>query len=150
MEHETLKQWMSDANLSAQEGTDGFWLVSRSNLEISVAYMEDADLVICFAPLLELAGLDDANRLEVLSQSLSLNGVGNLPSGCALSYEDSGDVIYLLWQQAPELLDSMRFANAFEDFETAALQVQEHLRGLILEEAGDANDSNSKSFMLRV
>ncbi|MCR5379698.1 MAG: type III secretion system chaperone [Lentisphaeria bacterium] len=150
MEHETLKQWMSEANLGAQEGTDGFWLVSRSNLEISVAYMADADLVICFAPLLELAGLEDAQRLEVLSQSLSLNGVGNLPSGCALSYEDSGDVIYLLWQQPPEQLDSARFVNAFEDFETAAAQVQEFLRGLPFEEAEVESDSDTQDFMIKV
>ena len=81
MEHETLKQWLSNAKLTGTEDTDGFWLVSSSNLEITVGYMADAELVVCFAPLLELAGLEDGQRMEVLSQSLSLNGVGNLPPG---------------------------------------------------------------------
>ena len=59
----------------AIEDSDGFWLVPRGNLEITVAYMEDADLVVCFAPLLEMVGLEDSQRLEMLAQSLSLNGV---------------------------------------------------------------------------
>ena len=149
MEHETLKQWMSEAELNASVDSNGFWLVPRGNLEITVAYMEDADLVVCFAPLLEMAGLEDSQRMEILAQSLSLNGVGNLPSGCALSYEDIGDVIYLLWQQVSDQLDSTRFANAFEDFETAATQVQEHLRGLLSEEADSPNNLDVKDFMIK-
>ena len=149
MEHETLKQWMSDAELNGNEDSDGFWLVPRGNLEITVAYMEDVDLVVCFVPLLELAGLDDSQRIEVLAQSLSLNGVGTLPSGCALSYEEVGDVVYLLWQQSPEQLDSTRFANAFEDFETAAAQVQEHLHELLSDEADISNNSDMKDFMIK-
>ncbi len=150
MEHETLKQWLSNAKLTDIEDTDGFWLVSSSNLEITVGYMEDAELVVCFAPLLELAGLEDGQRMEVLSQSLSLNGVGNLPPGCALSYEEEGDVVYLLWQQSPELLDSTRFANAFEDFKTAAIQVQELLRGMLSEESDTTDDSETQDFVIKV
>ena len=134
MDRETLKQWMANAELSGHEDSDGFLIVARGNLEFSVAYM-----VVCFAPILELAGLEDAQRLTVLSQSLALNGVGNLPAGCALSYEETGDVVYLLWQQAPDQLDATRFANAFRDIETAAAQVQEHLRRALLEEADASN-----------
>ena len=150
MEHETLKQWISNAGLTGTEDADGFWLVSISDLEITVGYMEDAELVVCFAPLLELAGLEDGQRLEVLSQSLSLNGVGNLPSGCALSYETEGDVVYLLWQQEPEMLDSTRFANAFENFKTAAIQVQEFLRGMLSEESDTVDDSEARDFVIKV
>ena len=139
MDRETLKQWMANAELSGQEDSDGFLIVARGNLEFSVAYMEAAEAVVCFAPILELAGLEDAQRLTALSQSLSLNGVGNLPAGCALSYEETGDVVYLLWQQAPDQLDATRFANAFRDIETAAAQVQEHLRRELLEEADASN-----------
>ncbi len=150
MELETLKQWMSYAKLTGTEDTDGLWLVSCNGLEITVGYMEDAELVVCFAPLLELAGMEDAQRLEVLSQSLSLNGVGNLPPGCALSYEEEGDVVYLLWQQAPGMLDSTRFANAFEDFKTASIQVQEHLRGILSEESDTVDDSEAQDFVIKV
>ena len=72
MDLDTLKQWMASAGLDGKEDADGFFLVVRRNLEINVAYLEGADLVGCFAPLLELAGLDDAQRLEVLSQALAL------------------------------------------------------------------------------
>ena len=97
MDLDTLKQWMAGAGLDGKEDANGFLLVTRGNLEITAAYLEDADLVVCFSPLLELAGLDDGQRLEALSQSLALNGVGSLPSCCALSYDETADVIYLLW-----------------------------------------------------
>ena len=145
-----MKQWMSDAGLNGQEDTDGFLVVSRSNLEISVAYMEDADLAVCFAPLLELTRLEDAQRIVVLSQALSLNGLGNLPPGCALSYEEDGDVVYMLWQQPPEQLDSTRFANALESFETAAAQVQAHLQELLSEDEASSSESAPQDFVLRV
>ena len=152
MDRETLKQWMTEAKLNGQEDADGFWMVTRSNLEFSIAFKEDANLVVCFSPLLELAGLEDAQRIEVLSEALSLNGVGKLPSGCALSYVNDGDVVYLLWQQAPEQLDSTRFANAFEDFEAAAIQVQTHLRELLSEESAiaDADKSDTQDFVIKV
>ncbi len=150
MEHETLKQWISNARLTGTEDADGLWLVSSSDLEITVGYMEDAELVVCFAPLLELAGLEDGQRLAILSQSLSLNGVGNLPLGCALSYEEERDVVYLLWQQSPDVLDSTRFANAFEDFKTAAIQVQELLREMFSEESDTSDDSEAQDFVIKV
>ena len=82
MDLDTLRQWTAAAGLEGREDADGYLLVARRNLEISVAYLEEADLVVCFAPLLELAGLDGAQRLEAMSQSLALNGVGALPPGC--------------------------------------------------------------------
>jgi hypothetical protein len=100
--------------------------------------------------LLELAGLDDAQRLEVLSQALALNGAGALPPCCALSYDEAADVIYLLWQQSPEQLDSTGFGNAFDDFVTAASQAQEHLRGLLSESDGAANGDGAQDFMMKV
>ena len=150
MDLDTLKQWMASAGLDGREDADGFFLVVRRNLEIDVAYLEEADLVGCFAPLLELAGLDDAQRLEVLSQSLALNGAGALPPCCALSYDEAADVIYLLWQQSPEQLDSTGFGNAFDDFVTAASQVQEHLRGLLSESDGAAHGDGEQDFMMKV
>lgn len=150
MKHETLKQWMSEAKLNGREDSDGYFIVSRNNLEFSVAYMQGEDLIVCFSSILELAGLEDEQRLEVLSQALSLNGVGNLPPCCALSYDEEGDVVYLLWHQSPELLDAVRFANAFEDFETAALQVQNYLRGLISEEEGATGSYDTQNFVIKV
>ncbi len=150
MKHETLKQWMSEAKLNGSEDSDGYFIVSRNNLEFSVAYMQGEDLVVCFSSILELAGLEDEQRLDVLSQALSLNGVGNLPPCCALSYDEEGDVVYLLWQQSPELLDATRFANAFADFETAALQVQNYLRGLISEEEGTTGSYDAQDFVIKV
>ena len=150
MDIDTLKQWMASAGLDGKEGADGFFLVVRRNLEINVAYLEEADLVGCFAPLLELAGLDDAQRLEALSQALALNGAGALPPCCALSYDEAADVIYLLWQQSPEQLDSTGFGNAFDDFVTAASQVQEHLRGLLSESDGAAHGDGEQDFMMKV
>ena len=150
MDLDTLKQWMASAGLDGKEDADGFFLVVRRNLEINVAYLEEADLVGCFAPLLELAGLDDAQRLEALSQALALNGAGALPPCCALSYDEAADVIYLLWQQSPEQLDSTGFGNAFDDFVTAASQAQEYLRGLISESDGAANGDDAQDFMMKV
>ena len=150
MDLDTLKQWMASAGLDGKEDADGFFLVVRRNLEINVAYLEGADLVGCFAPLLELAGLDDTQRLEVLSQALALNGAGALPPCCALSYDEAADVIYLLWQQSPEQLDSTGFGNAFDDFVTAAERVQEHLRGLVSENDGSANGDGAQDFMMKV
>ena len=150
MKHETLKQWMSDAKLNGKEDSDGYFIVSRNNLEFSVAYMEGEDLLVCFSSILELAGLEDEQRLEVLSQALTLNGVGNLPPCCALSYDEEGDVIYLLWQQSPELLDAARFTNAFEDFETAALQVQNYLQGMLSEEEGSTGNYDTQDFVIKV
>jgi len=149
MKQENLKQWMADARLNGKEDADGFLNVSRNNLEISVAYLQDEELVVCFAPILELSTLDDTQRLEVLSQALSLNGVGNLPPGCALSYEDEAEVVYLLWQQSPEQLDSPRFANAFDNFEKAAAQVQEHLNQSLPEETAASNFAEQK-FAIKV
>lgn len=150
MDLDTLKQWMASAGLDGKEDVDGFFLVVRRNLEISVAYLEEADLVGCFAPLLELAGLDDAQRLEALSQALALNGAGALPPCCALSYDEVADVVYLLWQQSPEQLDSTGFGNAFDDFVTAASQAQEYLRGLLSESDGAANGDDAQDFMMKV
>lgn len=149
MDQATLKQWMSDARLQGEEDTDGFLLVFRGNQEISVAYLADADLVVCFAPLMELAGLEDAQRIEVLAQALALNSVGSLPHGCALSYEEDGDVVYLLWQQSPEQLDSARFANAFEEFETAAAQAQEQLDDLLAEGNGIIGDAGTQDVVIK-
>ena len=150
MELDILKQWMARMGLGDKEDADGFLLVVRGNLEISVTYLDEADLVACFAPLLELAGLDDAQRLEALSQALALNGVGALPPGCALSYDETGDVVYLLWQQAPEQLDATGFEAAFNDFTAAAAQVQDHLRGLLATGDGAANGHDAQDFMLKV
>ena len=150
MDLDTLKQWMASAGLDGKEDADGFLLVVRRNLEISVAYLEGVDLLGCFVPLLDLTGLDDAQRLEALSQALALNGVGTLPPCCALSYDEAADVIYLLWQQSPEQLDSTGFENGFNDFVTAAAQVQEHLRGLLLESDGAANGVGEQDFMMKV
>ena len=150
MDLDTLKQWMASAGLDGKEDADGFLLVVRRNLEISVAYLEEADLVGCFAPLLELAGLDDAQRLEALSQSLALNGVGALPPCCALAYDEAADVVYLLWQQSSGQLDSTGFEKAFNDFVTAAERVQEHLRGLLSESDGAANGDGAQDFMMKV
>lgn len=150
MDLDTLKQWMASAGLDGKEDADGFFLVVRRNLEINVAYLGGAYLVGCFAPLLELAGLDDAQRLEVLSQALALNGAGALPPCCALSYDEAADVIYLLWQQSPEQLDSTGFGNAFDDFVTAASQAQEYLRGLLSESDGAANGDDAQDFMMKV
>ena len=150
MDLDTLKQWMASAGLDGKEDADGFLLVVRRNLEISVTYLEGVDLLGCFAPLLDLAGLDDAQRLEALSQALALNGVGTLPPCCALSYDEAADAIYLLWQQSPEQLDSTGFENGFNDFVTAAAQVQEHLRGLLLESDGAANGDGAQDFMMKV
>ena len=150
MDLDTLKQWMASAGLDGKEDANGFLLVVRRNLEISVTYLEEVDLLGCFAPLLDLAGLDDAQRLEALSQALTLNGVGTLPSCCALSYDEAADAIYLLWQQSPEQLDSTGFENAFNDFVTAAAQAQEHLRGLLLESDGAANGDGEQDFMMKV
>ena len=150
MDLDTLKQWMASTGLDGKEDSDGFLLVVRRNLEIDVAYLEEADLVGCFAPLLELAGLDDAQRLEALSRALALNGAGALPPCCALSYDEAADVIYLLWQQSPEQLDSTGFGNAFDDFVTAASQAQEHLRGLLSESDGAANGDGAQDFMMKV
>lgn len=150
MDLDTLKQWMASAGLDGKEDADGFFLVVRRNLEINVAYLEGAYLVGCFAPLLELVGLDDAQRLEVLSQALALNGAGALPPCCALSYDEVADVIYLLWQQSPEQLDSTGFGNAFDDFVTAASQAQEYLRGLLSESDGAANGDDAQDFMMKV
>ena len=150
MEIDTLKQWIARAGLDCKEDADGFLLVASGTLEASVAYLEETDSVTCFAPLLELAGLDDAQRLEALSQSLALNGVGSLPSCCALSYDETADVIYLLWQQSPEQLDSTSFQNAFNDFGTAATQVQEYLRGLLAERDGAANGRGPQDSLIKV
>ena len=150
MDLDTLKQWMASAGLDGKEDADGFFLVVRRNLEISVAYLEEADLVGCFAPLLELAGLDDAQRLEALSQSLALNGVGALPPCCALSYDEAADVVYLLWQQSSGQLDPTGFEKAFNDFVTAAERVQEHLRGLLSESDGSADGDGGQDFMMKV
>ena len=151
MERETLKQWMSDAKLNGSEDSDGFFIVSRNNLEFSIAYLEGEDLVVCFSSILELEGLEDAQRLEILSLALSLNGVGNLPPCCALSYDEEGDVVYLLWQQQPELLDATRFANAFADFETAALQAQNYLKGQLSgEEGGGTGNYDTQDFVIKV
>lgn len=147
MDRETLRQWMSEARLEGKEDSDGFLTVASSNLEISVGYVADVDLVVCFASLLELTGLEDAQRIEVLEQSLGLNGVGSLPPDCMVSYEDAGDVVFLLWQQSPEQLDSSRFETAFRDFETTAGQVQNHLQGLL---SGDAGDFNPRYSMIKV
>ena len=147
MDRETLRQWLSEARLEGTEDPDGFLAVAGGNLEISVGYVDDADLVVCFAPILERAGLEDAQRIEALEQSLALNGVGSLPPGCAVSYEDAGDVVYLLWQQPPGQLDSPRFETAFRDFETAAGQVQSHLQGLL---AGDAGEFPPRDSVLKV
>ena len=150
MDLDTLKQWMASAGLDGKEDADGFLLVVRRNLEISVAYLEGVDLLGCFAPLLDLAGLDDAQRLEALSQALALNGVGALPPCCALSYDEAADAIYLLWQQSPEQLDSTGFENGFNDFVTAAAQVQEHLRGLLSESDGSADGDGGQDLMMKV
>lgn len=150
MNLDTLKQWMAGAGLDGKEDADGFLLVVRWNLEISVAYLEEADLVVCFAPLLELAGLDGEQRLEALSQTLALNGVGSLPPCCALSYDEAADVVYLLWRQSPEQLDCAGFENAFDDFVTAAVQVQEYLRGLLVESDGAENGRDAQDFLLKV
>ena len=150
MDLDTLKQWMASAGLDGKEDAEGFLLVVRRNLEISVSYLKEADLLGCFAPLLELAGLDDAQRLEALSQSLALNGVGALPPCCALSYDEAADVVYLLWQQSPEQLDSASFEKAFNDFVTAAERVQEHLRGLLSESDGSADGDGGQDFMMKV
>jgi len=150
MDLDTLKQWMASAGLDGKEDADGFLLVVRRNLEISVTYLEGVDLLGCFAPLLDLAGLDDAQRLEALSQALALNGVGTLPPCCALSYDEAADAIYLLWQQSPEQLDSASFEKAFNDFVTAAERVQEHLRGLLSESDGSADGDGGQDFMMKV
>ena len=150
MDQATLKQWMSEAKLEGKEDADGFLTVVSGNLEISVGYVAEANLVVCFASLLELTGLEDAQRIEALSQSLALNGVGSLPPGCAVSYEDAGDVVFLLWQQSPEQLDSTRFENAFRDFETAAAQVQGHLRGLLSDSASAAGDYGAPDSVIKV
>ena len=100
--------------------------------------------------LAELAGLDGAQRLEALSQSLALNGVGSLPPCCALSYDEAADVVYLLWQQSPELLDSAAFENAFDDFGTAAAQAQEYLRGLLAKSDGAESGRDAQDFLLKV
>ena len=150
MDLDTLKQWMASAGLDGKEDADGFLLVVRRNLEISVAYLEEADLVECFAPLLELAGLDDAQRLEALSRALALNGAGALPPCCALSYDEAADVVYLLWQQSSGQLDSTGFEKAFNDFVTAAERVQEHLRGLLSESDGAAHGDGEQDFMMKV
>ena len=150
MDLDTLKQWMASAGLDGKEDAEGFFLVVRRNLEINVAYLEEADLVGCFAPLLELAGLDDAQRLEALSRALALNGAGALPPCCALSYDEAADVVYLLWQQSSGQLDSTGFEKAFNDFVTAAERVQEHLRGLLSESDGAANGDGAQDFMMKV
>ena len=150
MNLDTLKQWMASAGLDGKEDANGFLLVVRRNLEISVTYLEEVDLLGCFAPLLDLAGLDDAQRLEALSQALALNGVGALPPGCALSYDETGEVVYLLWQQAPEQLDAAGFEAAFNDFAAAAAQVQEHLRGLLAMGDGAAKGHGAPDFMMKV
>ena len=150
MELETVKQWMSRAGLDGREGADGFLLVVRGNLEISVTYLAEADLLVCFAPLIELAGLGDAQRLEALSQALALNGVGALPPCCALAFDETGDVIYLLWQQSPGHLDAAGFETAFNDFAAAAAQVQGHLRGLLAEGDGAANGLGAQDSLIKV
>lgn len=150
MDLDTLKLWMAGAGLDGKEDANGFLLVARGNLEITAAYLEDADLVVCFSPLLELAGLDGAQRLEALSQALALNGVGSLPPGCALSYDEAADVVYLLWRQSPEQLDSAGFEKAFGDFVTAAAQVQEYLRGLLAESDGAESGRDAQDFLLKV
>ena len=149
MDQATLKQWVSDARLQGEEDSDGFWLVVRGNLEVSVAYLASEDLVVCFAPLRELAGLEDDQRTEVLAQALALNGVGSLPPACALAYQEDGDVVYLLWQQSPEQLDSARFANAFADFETAAAQAQEQLNGLLTENDTPFGDTRERDLVIK-
>ncbi len=150
MERATLKQWMSEAGLNGREDADGFLIVTRGNLEISAAYMAEEGLVVIFTPILELAGLDDAQRLEVMSQALTLNGVGSLPLGCALSYEEDGEVVFLLWQQSPEQLGAAGFANAFGDFEKAAAQVQEHLQDLLAEEEEEIPaESGAQDFVIK-
>ncbi len=150
MDRETLKQWMSEAGLSVREDPDGFLNVSRGTLEISIGYISEVDMVVCFTPILELAGLEDSQRMDVLSRSLSLNGVGNLPAGCALAFEDTAEVVYLLWQHTPEQLDSARFANAFRDFETSATQVQEHLQSLLGGATGTPGDLRAQDFRIKV
>ena len=150
MELDALKQWIARMGLECQEDAKGFLLVVRSNLEISVTYLDEADLVVCFAPLLELSGLGDAQRQEALSQALALNGVGALPPCCALSYDEAADVVYLLWQQSPEHLDAAGFETAFNDFTAAAAQVQDHLRGLLATGDGAANGHDAQDFMLKV
>ena len=150
MELETLKQWMSGAGLDGKEDSDGFLLVARGNMEISVSYLKEADLVVCFAPLLELSVLDDAQRLEALSQALALNGVGALPPCCALSLDEEADVVYLLWQQSPERLDAAGFEKAFDEFATAAAQVQGHLRGQLAESDGAGNGRDAQDNLIKV
>ena len=150
MELETLKQWMAAANFSVREDADGYLELFRSGLEISVAYLPEANLVVCFAPLLELEGLETAARLEALEQALSLNGVGSLPPGCALSYDADGEVVYLLWQESPEQLSPAAFENAFGDFETAAVQAQGQLRGAIAEGADGSDDFGASDFGIKV
>ena len=151
MDLDTLKQWMAGAGLDGKEDADGFLLVVSGNLEISVTYLEEADLVVCFAPLLELAGLDAVQRQAVLSKSLALNGVGALPACCALSYDETADVIYLLWQQSPGQLSSTSFDNAFNDFGAAAAQAQEHLRDLLAQSDGSANSGyGAQDFIIKV
>ena len=150
MELETLKQWMSRAGLDGREESDGFLLVVRGNLEISVSYLAEADRAVCFAPLVELAGLGDAQRLEAMSQALALNGVGALPPCCALAFDETGDVIYLLWQQSPGHLDAAGFETAFNDFEAAAAQVQGHLRGLLAESGGVTKGYDAQDSLIKV
>ncbi|MBR0458420.1 MAG: hypothetical protein IJJ26_04225, partial [Victivallales bacterium] len=76
--------------------------------------------------------------------------VGTLPVGCAVSYDASDDVIYLLWQQSPDSLDSTQFQDAFEDFETAAEVVQDHLRGEISETTGVSGEGAAQNMVLKV
>ena len=147
MDRESLRQWMSEARLEGNEDSDGFLTVASGNLEISVGYVADVDLVVCFASILELTGVEDAQRIEVLEQSLALNGVGSLPPDCVVSYEDAGDVVYLLWQQSPDQLDASRLETAFRDFETAAEQIQNHLQGLL---SGDAGGLPPQDLMIKV
>ena len=150
MDLDTLKLWMAGAGLDGKEDANGFLLVARGNLEITAAYLEDADLVVCFSPLLELAGLDDGQRLEAMTQSLALNGAGALPPCCALAYDETADAVYLLWQQSPGQLDAARFETAFGDFATAAEQVQEHLRVLLADGDGAAHGHGGQDFAIRV
>ena len=147
---DTLKKWMLHAGQDFEEDADGFLHAVRGNLETSVACPDEADLVVCFAPLLELSGLDEAHRAEVLSQALALNGVGSLPPGCALSYDEAADAVYLLWQQDPDELDDARFGNALDDFGTAAGQVQGYLRGLAAADGGARNDVRAADNFIKV
>ena len=150
MDLDMLKKWMSSARLDFDEDADGFLHAVRGNLEISVSYQEEAAVVLCFAPILELSALDDEQRLEALSQSLALNGVGDLPLCCALSYDESADVVYLLWQQSPDQLDAASFENAICDFGMAAEHVQGYLRGIIAESDGSAHEQPAADFMMKV